>query len=367
MDTIERACHKAAGSIKDHNSQAFMEALVRIGAIGELNSEGILLPQWYHLPTLLALFVAALETNSGQGLLSKIETLATKAATASNNSRLPIEWQVKAVRILQEECWRAILDPNGEDSLIRAGEFLAIEKRFDAFADYFSEAIYYLTYRQQSEALEASVSELEAVRQEKARIEEDLRNTTIASVEALASAIDAKDQHTSHHSQRTAEIATVIAEGLHLPQNQVTEIRHSALLHDIGKIGIHDSVLTKAGLLNSAERDLIKLHPTIGASILAPVGVLKNVILGVLHHHERFDGEGYPSGLISDEISLEGRILCVSDALDAMTSDRSYRKALSLEEAVIELERKSGKQFDPDIVCVLIDNLDSVPSCSPAD
>jgi energy-coupling factor transport system substrate-specific component len=127
-------------------------------------------------------------------------------------------------------------------------------------------------------------------------------------------------------------------------------VRLAGLLHDVGKIGIRDSVLGKAGALNDEEFGVMKSHPTVGAAILKPVGQLEEVVPGVLHHHERYDGKGYPKGLKAEEIPLMGRIIGVADAFDAMTSDRVYRPRLSDDVAIAELKKHSGTQFDSKIV-----------------
>jgi HD-GYP domain-containing protein (c-di-GMP phosphodiesterase class II) len=127
-------------------------------------------------------------------------------------------------------------------------------------------------------------------------------------------------------------------------------LHHIALLHDVGKIGIHDSVITKPGFLTVAERDLMRLHPTIGASILSRAQILDRMVPSVLHHHEWVDGSGYPAGIKGDRIPLQSRILSVADAFDAMTSERSYRPRRPFERAMGELRAKAGTQFDPDVV-----------------
>jgi hypothetical protein len=131
---------------------------------------------------------------------------------------------------------------------------------------------------------------------------------------------------------------------------EVENVRYSGLLHDVGKIGIKDSIIRKPGRLTDEEYAIIKKHPAIGAKILRPVDFLADKIPGVLHHHEYYDGRGYPDHLTAENIPLDGRIICVADAFDAMTTNRPYRKGLTVQTAIGELKKFSGKQFDP--VCV---------------
>lgn len=177
----------------------------------------------------------------------------------------------------------------------------------------------------------------------------------LGTVTALASAIDAKDGYTAGHTDRVVSYAMEIARHCDiLPkynrQDFLENLRISALLHDIGKIGIPEMVLNKKGPLTEEERGFIYTHPLVGISILNPIKEFKDVMLGVKYHHERWDGGGYPSGLKGDEIPLIASIVAVADSFDAMTSNRSYRKALSKKEAVEEIKRNSGKQFSSSIV-----------------
>ncbi len=167
---------------------------------------------------------------------------------------------------------------------------------------------------------------------------------------ALAATVDAKDSYTYGHSRKVSEYAIAIAESMKLPLEKINSIRSAGLLHDIGKIGVPDSILNKNSSLSSDENELIKTHPKMGEEILKHVIDLTSCIPGILHHHERFDGAGYPAGLTGEKIPIEARILSVADAYDAMVSPRPYRKQLSLQEALDELKRCSGTQFDPDIV-----------------
>jgi response regulator RpfG family c-di-GMP phosphodiesterase len=173
---------------------------------------------------------------------------------------------------------------------------------------------------------------------------------TIGSILALARALEAKDPYTNGHSQRVAEYGVLIAQQLAADYKTQERIRIAGQLHDIGKIGLSESVLHKCGKLTDEEYQLVKMHPVVGSEILTPVIKDAFVIDAVKHHHENFDGSGYPDRLAGEEIPLEARILAVADAYDAMTTDRAYRRAKTYQAAMAELERCAGKQFDPMIV-----------------
>lgn len=177
---------------------------------------------------------------------------------------------------------------------------------------------------------------------------ENLRTTYMRTIKALAQAIDARDHYTHSHSENVSIYATKIAEAMHLPIQDIEMIRQACELHDIGKIGIHDRILSKEAKLTDTEQEQIKLHSLKGAQILEPLNFLGRVIEFVCEHHEHYDGSGYPYGHKGDEIPLGARIIHVADAYDAMVSARSYRKIpLSKKEAIAEIKRKSGSQFDP--------------------
>jgi HD-GYP domain-containing protein (c-di-GMP phosphodiesterase class II) len=169
---------------------------------------------------------------------------------------------------------------------------------------------------------------------------------------ALARAIEARDPYSSGHAARVTAIAEVIAARLGWDDEQIDVLRIGAALHDIGKLAVPDSVLRKPGPLNEAELDHVRAHPQEGAHMLGLVGTLRAAVPCVLHHHERWDGHGYPTGTAGEEIPIEARVLAVADAYDAMTSDRPYRRALTQGRAISELERCAGTQFDPDVVAV---------------
>jgi len=171
---------------------------------------------------------------------------------------------------------------------------------------------------------------------------------------ALAAAVDARDHYAYKHSQKVREYAVAMAKSLDLPAVDVTRLSTCALLHDIGKIGISDEILNKAGKLTDEEWVAIKSHPKLGADIVSNVPELAPCLAGILYHQEHYDGSGYPAGLKGEAIPLDARILCVVDAFAAMTSVRPYRGALSGEEALEELKRGAGKQFDPDLVKAFI-------------
>ncbi|RCK78672.1 MAG: hypothetical protein OZSIB_1199 [Candidatus Ozemobacter sibiricus] len=183
-----------------------------------------------------------------------------------------------------------------------------------------------------------------------ARLYENIQKVYLATIEVLATAIDAKDPYTQGHSRRVTQYSVAVAEELNMDRKELENVRYAGLLHDVGKIGIKDSIIRKPGRLTDEEYAIIKRHPEIGARILRPVDFLADKIPGVLHHHEYYDGRGYPAHLAGEDIPLIGRIICVADAFDAMTTNRPYRKGLSVNVAVGELKKFSGKQFDPKCV-----------------
>lgn len=183
---------------------------------------------------------------------------------------------------------------------------------------------------------------------ENARLYEDLQATFQQTIEGLAKAIDKMDRYTSGHSDRVALYATFLAQRLGLSTVEIEIVRQSALMHDIGKIGCVLN-LNKPGKLTNDEYEVFKKHPVYGRDILDPIKFLHPLIPGVHLHHERWDGRGYPLRMKGNEIPLIARIISVADTYDAMTSDRSYRRALPHEVALAEIERCSGTQFDPDV------------------
>ncbi len=172
-------------------------------------------------------------------------------------------------------------------------------------------------------------------------------------IHAFVSAMEAKDTYTEGHSRRVEMLALQIANALKLPKEKVKEIQIAALLHDIGKIGIEDIILRKPAKLTDEERKRIEEHPTIGVSIVEKVGLSEEIKEMIRHHHERYDGRGYPDKLDHTAVSFEAYILGVADAFDAMTSDRPYRAGMSEERAMSILLEESGKQFHPAIVDTL--------------
>ena len=178
----------------------------------------------------------------------------------------------------------------------------------------------------------------------------DMRKNYFETMNVLVRAIEANDPYTSGHSLRVSIYSEAIAKQLGLPQNKVDMIKSAALLHDIGKIGVDKNILNKNGKLEKEEFDSIKAHPEIGATIISDMSYLSNLSDIIKHHHERNDGKGYPDGLSHNSIPLETSILIIADSFDAMTTDRPYRHALSLEDALNEVKVNAGTQFNPDIV-----------------
>jgi HD-GYP domain-containing protein (c-di-GMP phosphodiesterase class II) len=180
---------------------------------------------------------------------------------------------------------------------------------------------------------------------------DELRTDYLSIVETLALVVEAKDQYTANHLERCKRYGIALANEID-PSMVSPQLQYGFLLHDVGKIGIPEAILAKPGPLSSDEMAIMKTHPLIGVQIVGPMKrVLDEVTLQVIrHHHERFDGLGYPDGRKGEDIPLSARIFSVVDAYDAMTTDRSYRKALEAVEAIVRLRAGAGSQFDPDVV-----------------
>jgi HD-GYP domain-containing protein (c-di-GMP phosphodiesterase class II) len=192
-----------------------------------------------------------------------------------------------------------------------------------------------------------SIANESAIYLENVMLFEDVHGLMMGLLHSLTSAVDAKDAYTCGHSERVALLSRHLAATIGLSDALVERVYMAGLLHDVGKIGVPEAVLQKPGKLTAEEFEQMKKHPEIGARILADIKQVKDILPGVLHHHERYDGKGYPYGLAGENIPQMGRILCLADCFDAMTSNRTYRKALPLEVALTEIRRCSGTQFDP--------------------
>jgi len=177
-----------------------------------------------------------------------------------------------------------------------------------------------------------------------------IQSSFIKSIEALARTLEAKDPETRDHSLRVTEYSIRTAEDMGLSHSEIEKIRVAAALHDIGKIGISDTILDKDESLRQEEREHIHSHPLIAAQILGPIDELKEIIQLIKYHHENFDGTGYPDGLAGEDIPIGSRIIAVADAFDAITSTRPYRKAKTELFAVAEIKKYAGRQFDPNVI-----------------
>jgi hypothetical protein len=181
------------------------------------------------------------------------------------------------------------------------------------------------------------------------RLVRELREMSMAMVRSLVSAVDQKDPYTSGHSLRVGYFATLLGQELELESTDLQMLEWSALLHDIGKIGIRDQILNKQGSLTEEEFEHIREHPVRSHEVVRDVPQLAGALDGVLHHHERYDGTGYPSGLAGDDIPLQARIIQIADIFDALTSDRSYRAARDWRQALDILEQEAGRTVDPNL------------------
>lgn len=183
--------------------------------------------------------------------------------------------------------------------------------------------------------------------------QENLQNAYMQTIDTLRNVVETRDKETEGHSRRVSFLATALAEEIGLPEEEVDKVRLAGLFHDIGKIGVKDSVLLKQGPLDNEEYNEIKKHPAEGVGILSHFTPFEELLPIIGQHHERVDGKGYPKGLSGEEICISARLIAVADSFDAMISNRAYRKGLGIEKTMAELERCSGTQFDPRIVDAL--------------
>ena len=200
----------------------------------------------------------------------------------------------------------------------------------------------------------SSVASVSAIFVENVLLYDDVHGLLMGLLHSLTSAVDAKDSYTCGHSERVALIARELSLAAGFEESEAERVYIAGLLHDVGKIGVPESVLQKCGRLSPAEFLQMKQHPEVGARILADVRQVQDIIPGVLYHHERYDGKGYPSGLAGTEIPILGRLICLADSLDAMTSNRTYRRGMPIQQALEEIVRCSGQQFDPDLAKTLL-------------
>lgn len=194
----------------------------------------------------------------------------------------------------------------------------------------------------------------------KTQILQDLSELFYKTIKSIAHALDAKDEYTHGHSMRVTLYSLALAKTLNLSDNLLEEIETTGLLHDIGKIAIPEKILLKPGKLTDDEFEIIKKHPEFGKRLVGGIGKLKLISNWLKYHHERYDGQGYPEGLAGEQIPISSRIIAIADTYDAMTSSRSYRRALLHQEAIDEINRCSGTQFDPELTRLFVSISDEI-------
>ena len=203
------------------------------------------------------------------------------------------------------------------------------------------------------------MNEIKSINNQLSDTYEKLEQAYLESIETLRYTVEAKDIYTRGHSDRVAEYSVLIGKKLGLSEEDLKTLHLGGLFHDIGKIGVPDSILQKGSTLTDDEYSQIKQHPNIGVHILSNASIFQDILPIVEHHHEKFDGSGYPSRLKGNDIPYLARITSVADSFDAMTSRRSYRDSLPIESVIAELKRCSGTQLDPDIVNLFLDILEN--------
>jgi HD-GYP domain-containing protein (c-di-GMP phosphodiesterase class II) len=204
-----------------------------------------------------------------------------------------------------------------------------------------------LSFNQMTDQIERFIGDLQ-------RSAEENRELFLGTVKALAAAIDGKDPYTRGHSERVSRFAVATAQALRLPEDEIEKIRVSALLHDVGKIGIDDRVLKKPAALTDDEFELMKTHPQKGFKIMSQIPAMRDFLPGMYMHHEMINGEGYPQGLQGDQIPMQARIVSVADTFDAMTTERPYQRAMDLSAALTRLKSFVGTRYDARVVAAFV-------------
>ena len=205
----------------------------------------------------------------------------------------------------------------------------------------------------------SQMNEIKKINEELTDTYEKLEQAYLESIETLRYTVEAKDTYTRGHSDRVSEYSVLIGKALNLPEKDIKTLQIGGLFHDVGKIGVPDIILQKESKLTDDEYSEIKNHPSIGAHILSTATIFKDIIPIVKHHHERYDGKGYPSQLKGEEIPYLARIAAIADSFDAMTSKRTYRDSLPIETVISEFKRCRGTQFDPELTDVFLDILEN--------
>lgn len=203
----------------------------------------------------------------------------------------------------------------------------------------------------------AQMNEIKKINDELKNTNEMLEKAYLESIETLRYTVEAKDTYTRGHSDRVSEFSVLIGKKINLPEEELQILKIGGFFHDIGKIGVPDSILLKESKLTDDEYSEIKNHPSIGAHILSSASIFQDIIPIVKHHHEKYDGNGYPGRLKAEEIPYLARITAIADSFDAMTSRRTYRNAMPLDVVIAEFERCKGTQFDPELTNVFLDIL----------
>lgn len=209
-----------------------------------------------------------------------------------------------------------------------------------------------VNFTREDEQILQTLVEKAGIKLENQALYEGIYSNLLDTLNSLVTTIEAKDPYTREHSQRVTDYAVGLGKLLDLSEDEIEMLNFAGILHDIGKIGVRDEILTKPGRLTSDEYDTIKQHPNIGEKIVAPLGLVSSERAIIHYHHERFDGSGYPDGLSGEQIPILARIVAIADAFDAMTTTRSYRKAMPVAHALEEMRRCAGSQFDPRLVTI---------------
>jgi len=286
-----------------------------------------------------SLIISDIEIPEVDGIefLKRVKAMNTKVLVLMMTGYPQIEKAVEAVRL---GAYDFVIKPEDLDLVVLSVRRALEKKRLEEELE---------IYRKNLENL---VEERTSRLQDAYRV---LKKTRLDSVKVLAGAIDAKDPYTRGHSDRVRKISLEIATHLDFTEDKLEVLEYGALLHDIGKIGIKDEILQKPGRLSAKEYKYIQEHPLIGVKIVEGIEFFKDKIPMIRNHHERFDGSGYPDRLVGEAIPLEARIIAIADAFDAMTSMRPHRRAMAIGDVLMEMGRGRGKQFDPQILEIFLE------------